>query len=54
MAKDHQIRYKEVGIPGTCSAFAFKPDGVYPSFIGPLLRALDEDDMQKAAGHIFS
>ena len=30
-----------------------KPDGVNPSFMGPLLRALDEDDAQKAAGHIL-
>jgi hypothetical protein len=51
-AKDQQIRYKEIGIPGVCLAFAFKPDGVNPSFMGPLLRALDEDDAQKAAGHI--
>ena len=52
-AKDQQIRYKEIGIPGVCLAFAFKPDGVNPSFMGPLLRALDEDDTQKAAGHIL-
>ena len=36
-----------------CLAFAFKPDGVNPSFMDPLLRALDEDDTQKAAGHIL-
>ena len=52
-AKDQQIRYKEIGIPGVYLAFAFKPDGVNPSFMGPLLRALDEDDTQKAAGHIL-
>ena len=48
-AKDQQIRYKEIGIPSVCLAFAFKPDGENPSFMGPLLRALDEDDTQKAA-----
>jgi hypothetical protein len=51
--KDQQIRYKDVGIPGVCLAFAFKPDGVHHSFMGPLLRALDKDDVQKAAGHIL-
>ncbi len=40
-AKDQQIRYKESGIPGVCLAFAFKPDGANPSFMGPLLRTLD-------------
>jgi hypothetical protein len=52
-AKDQQIRYREIGIPGICLSFAFKPDGVNSSFMEPLLRALDEDDAQKAAGHIL-
>ena len=37
-----------------CLAFAFKPDGVNPSFMGPLLRTLDEDDAQKASGHMIT
>jgi hypothetical protein len=52
-ARDQQIRYKEVGIEGVCLAFAFKPDGVHPSFMGPLIRALDEDEDQKSAGNIL-
>ena len=36
-----------------CIAFVFKPNGVNPSFMGPLLRALDEDDAQKATEHIL-
>ncbi len=36
-----------------CLAFTFKSDCVIPSFMGLLLRALDEDDAQKVAGHIL-
>ena len=51
-ANDQQIGYNKVEIPGVCLVFAIKPDGVHPSFMGPLFRELDEDDLQKAAGHI--
>ncbi len=50
-AEDEQIGYRETGIP---LAFAFKTNGVNSLFMGLLLRALDEDDTQKAAGLFYS
>ena len=36
-----------------CLTFAFKSDNVNPSFMGPLLRALDDNDAQSALGYIL-
>jgi hypothetical protein len=52
-SKDQIVRYKEVGIEGVCLAFCYKPDGINPSYIAPIIRYLDDSEGDKAAGHIM-
>jgi hypothetical protein len=52
-SKDQLVKYKEVGIQGVCLAFCFKPDGINPSFISPIIRYLEDAEIEKGNGHIL-
>ncbi len=52
-SKDQLVKYKEVGIQGVCLAFCFKPDGINPSFISPIVRFLEDAEEEKTNGHLL-
>ncbi len=52
-SKDQIVHYKKVGIEGVCLAFCYKPDGINPSYISPIIRYLDESESDKATGHVM-